>query len=166
MASVPNAFGQPSVKYGHMGREHTTTGPNAHRPIQSATTPFSRGHLMTFYPLTKGKVIHAVSVQCCWRIIVYRVVRTQAPKTFFREGSVLPLQQLEGDKCEIGSGGNGSVFLFKLSGKCFAIKKVRVQLHGNTPLSLVIVFGRLSIEHMRCFGGHGLIIPMLSPCWL
>ena len=61
MASVPNALGQPSVKFMQTARERTTTGPNAHRLMQYTTTPFSRAHLMAFYPLDRGKVIHAVS---------------------------------------------------------------------------------------------------------
>lgn len=165
MASVPNALGQPSVKFMQTARERTTTGPNAHRLMQYTTTPFSRAHLMAFYPLDRGKVIHAVS-EVLLKGIRYHIVYAQAPRTCFREGSTLPLQQLEGDRCEIGSGGNGSVFLFKLSGECFAIKKVRVQLSHVNVLSVVIVTDRLSIDPMRCSGGHGLIIPMLSHCWL
>ena len=61
MASVPNALGQPSVKFTQMAREHTTTGPNAHRLMQFTAMPFSRAHLLAFYPLDRGKVIHAVS---------------------------------------------------------------------------------------------------------
>ena len=44
----------------------------------------------------------------------------------------MPLQQLDNGDCEIGSGGNGSVFVFKCSGGCFAIKKVQHAFNNRT----------------------------------
>lgn len=76
----------------------------------------------------------------------------------------MPLQQLEDDQCQIGSGGNGSVFLFKISGGCFAIKKVRMQFLPSKAIADVLWQTEYRAQELSLWSqfDHPNVVPLLA----